>query len=68
MNRIIVPHGTGEKLQKIFNVSHVAINLALKGKYKGRVSEDKAKRIRKAAIENGGVEVAIVENVKSKTL
>lgn len=68
MNRIIVPHGTGEKLQKIFNLSHVAINLALKGKYKGRVSEAKAKRIRKAAIENGGIEVEIVKTEKSKTL
>lgn len=68
MNRIIVPHGTGEKLQKIFNLSHVAISLALKGTYKGRVSDDKAKRIRKAAIENGGVEVKIVVNEKSKTL
>lgn len=65
MNRIIVPHGTNEKLQKIFNLSHVAINLALRGRYKGRVSEEKAKRIRKAAIENGGEEVAIVEDTKS---
>lgn len=68
MNRIIVPHGTCEKLQKIFGLSHVAINLALRGKYKGRVSEDKAKRIRKAAIENGGEEVVAAENVNSKTL
>ncbi|MDH6310556.1 hypothetical protein M2451_003354 [Dysgonomonas sp. PFB1-18] len=68
MNQIIVPHGTNVKLQEIFKLSHVAINLALKGKYKGRVSEDKAKRIREAAKKNGGWEVVKVENEKSRTL
>lgn len=68
MNLIIVPHGTCEKQQKIFNLSHVAINFALKGKSKRRVSERNAKCICKGVIENGGVEVSIVENTKLKVL
>ena len=57
MNQIIVKHGTRKKLEKIFSVSHVTVRRALNGELNGKLSEDKAKRIRKAAKENGGYEV-----------
>lgn len=64
MNKIIVEHGTRKKLEKIFGVSHVTVRRALSGNLDGKLSEDKAKRIRKAAKENGGYEVQIVETKK----
>lgn len=60
MNRIIVEHGIQKKLEGIFNVSHVTVRRALRGER----NNDLSKRIRKAAIENGGVEMQKVEIVK----
>ncbi len=57
MNRIIVDRGVNKKLQGIFGMSRAAIYLCLKGTYEGRIVEDKARRIRKAAMENGGIEI-----------
>ena len=68
MNKIIVGHGTRKKLEEIFGVSHVTVRRALNGTLDGKLSEDKAKRIRKAAKENGGYEVQIVKNEKTKAL
>jgi hypothetical protein len=58
MNEIIVPHGLREKLKKLFNSSYPTIRKALKGDSKSLTSL----RIRKAALESGGVEVEIKEN------
>jgi DeoR/GlpR family transcriptional regulator of sugar metabolism len=58
MNTIIVEHGSKKKLQKIFNVSHVTVRKALNGEK----DTDLAKRIRKAALQNGGKEVVIITN------
>lgn len=43
-------YGTGEQLQRIFNVSSVSISKALNGK----TNSDLAKKIRQAAINLGG--------------
>ncbi|EGK00471.1 hypothetical protein [Dysgonomonas gadei] len=54
MDIIKVEHGVSGKLQKLFGVSAPTIRRALRGNLEGRLSEDKALRIRKAALENGG--------------
>jgi hypothetical protein len=54
MEIIKVEHGVSGKLQKIFGVSAPTIRRALRGNLEGRISIEKAKRIRKAALENGG--------------
>lgn len=54
MDIIKVEHGVNGKLQKLFGVSAPTIRRALRGNLEGRLSEDKALRIRKAALENGG--------------
>lgn len=55
MGEILIKHGNGvrEELTKIFGVSIVTVRGALKG----RTNSPLAKKIRKAAIEKGGVEV-----------
>jgi hypothetical protein len=66
MNEINVPHGTRQKLQKIFSKSHVYVRKALRGECK---TDDKlALKIRKAALENGGKELQIVEPENKKAL
>lgn len=58
MNEIIVPHGVKDKLVKQFKTSYPTVRAALKGKSKSLL----CLRIRKAALDNGGVEVAAIEN------
>lgn len=52
MNKVLVQHGEKKKLMKIFNVSHVTVREALNGE----TASVLAIRIRKAAIERGGLE------------
>jgi len=63
MNKIIVPQGTKGKLQKIFQTSHVTVRRALNGEGESLLRN----RIRKAALELGGVEVKIVEKKTKKS-
>ncbi|MDR2918876.1 MAG: hypothetical protein LBV72_05875 [Tannerella sp.] len=58
MNEIIVPHGVKDKLIKQFNTSYPTVRAALRGKSKSLL----CLRIRKAALDNGGVEVATIDN------
>lgn len=53
MNEILTKHGERGKLAKIFDVSHVTVRNALKG----RTNSPLAKRIRQAAILRGGKEL-----------
>lgn len=57
MNEILVPQGVRLKLGKIFGMSQPFIRKALKGK----TSHHMAVKVRKAALENGGVEAVVVE-------
>lgn len=52
MGEILTKHGERGKLAKLFNVSEVTVRSALKGRTQSELSE----RIRKAAIERGGIE------------
>lgn len=52
MEKILTESGEKKALMKIFNKSHVTVRRALKGE----TNTDLAKKIRKAAIERGGVE------------
>lgn len=60
MNEIIVPHGVKDKLIKQFNTSYPTVRAALRGKSKSLL----CLRIRKAALDNGGVEVTAIDNNK----
>ncbi len=53
MGTILTAHGDKKELMKIFKVSHVTVREALRG----TIESDLSKKIRKAAIERGGVEV-----------
>jgi len=57
MNKIIVPQGAKGKLQNIFNTSHVTVRRALNGEGKSLLRD----KIRKAALELGGIEVKAIE-------
>lgn len=52
MGKILTVPGEKKKLMKIFNKSHVTVRRALNGE----IDTPIAKKIRKAAIERGGVE------------
>lgn len=52
-NRIWVGYGEGKQLKKIFNTSYVTVNKALSG----NANTDLQRRIRKAAMERGGMEI-----------
>jgi DeoR/GlpR family transcriptional regulator of sugar metabolism len=52
MNRVFVSHGEKKELMKIFGVSHVTVREALNGNLGSKL----AAKIRKAAVERGGVE------------
>lgn len=52
MNKILVERGEHKMLMKIFNVSHVTVRESLRG----NIKTDLGKKIRKAAIERGGIE------------
>jgi divalent metal cation (Fe/Co/Zn/Cd) transporter len=64
MNKIIVAHGKKQKLQKLFNACHVTVRKALNGEKE----DDLSKRIRKAALEDGGLEVVIITKERAVTL
>lgn len=50
--KILVQHGEKKELMRIFDVSHVTVREALSG----RLNSKLAIKIRKAAVERGGVE------------
>jgi hypothetical protein len=54
MNRIILPHGALKQLKKLTNVSEPTARAALRG----QSQTTKAFKIRKLAIELGGVEMS----------
>lgn len=58
MGVIITKHGEKKKLEKLIGVCHVTIRGALNG----TINTDLAKRIRKLAIERGGMEQPDQEN------
>lgn len=53
MSKILVTHGEKKQLMKIFKVSHVTVREALNG----RSTSPLAQKIKKAAVERGGVEI-----------
>ncbi|MDP3432004.1 MAG: hypothetical protein Q8T04_03430 [Bacteroidota bacterium] len=53
MSKILVMHGEKKELMKIFKVSHVTVRESLNG----RSTTQLALRIKKAAVERGGVEI-----------
>ena len=53
MGEILMKHGERREISKIFNVSDVTVRNALKG----RTQSELSRRIRKVAIERGGIEV-----------
>ena len=52
MGKILVANGEKRQLMEIFNKSHVTVRRALNGETDTKL----ARKIRKAAIERGGVE------------
>jgi len=58
LNRIIVAHGENQKLAKLFNHGMPFIRKALAGES----DTLEALRVRKAALERGGVEVVPLQN------
>ena len=52
MKEILTKHGERREIAKIFNVSEVTVRNALKGRTRSELSE----RIRKMAIQRGGME------------
>lgn len=64
MNEIVVPHGIRDKLVKLYGTSYPTVRAALKGTSKSLLSF----RIRKGALENGGVEIVAVENNKKQVM
>lgn len=54
MIKVLVLHGEKKELIKIFGVSHVTVREALNGK----LNSPLAIKIRKAAVERGGVEIS----------
>lgn len=53
MGEILMKHGERREIAKILNVSEVTVRNALKGRTQSELSE----RIRKLAIQRGGIEV-----------
>lgn len=53
MGEILMKHGERKEIAKMLNVSDVTVRNALKGRTKSVLSE----RIRKLAIQKGGIEV-----------
>jgi hypothetical protein len=53
MGKILTDRGDKKALIKIFGCSHVTVREALRG----NIQTELAKKIRKAAIERGGVEI-----------
>jgi hypothetical protein len=64
MNVIKVPHGVNGKLCDIFGMSRPFVRKCLEGTSRHKL----AGRIRKAALENGGVEVVFIENDKKQVI
>lgn len=53
MGEILMKHGDRREIAKMLNVSEVTVRNALKGRTQSELSE----RIRKLAIQRGGIEV-----------
>lgn len=62
MGEILTRYGEKSILAKMFNTSHVTVREALRGNTNSELS----KKIRKAAIERGGIEIETETN-KNKT-
>ncbi len=58
MGEILMKHGERREIAKMFNVSEVTVRNALKG----RTQSELSRKIRKIAIQRGGIEV---DNIKS---
>lgn len=63
MGEILTRHGEKTVLSKLFNTSMVTVRSALKGHTHSELS----KKIRKSAIERGGIEIETETNKKQKT-
>lgn len=63
MNKIIVPQGMKTKLQGLFNTSHVTVRRALNGETNSPLSQ----KIRRAALENKGIEMKPIEKEKNES-
>ncbi len=57
LNEIIVPHGERQYLGKLFNRSQPYIRMVLRGER----NDYYARRIRQAALKNGGKEIVILK-------
>ncbi|MEA4916020.1 hypothetical protein [Proteiniphilum sp.] len=53
MGEILMKHGERKEIAKMFNVSEVTVRNALKG----RTQSELSRRIRRMAIQRGGIEV-----------
>lgn len=62
MNKILTQYGEREKIAELFNVSRQTVNSALRG----ATRSDLAKRIRKVAIDRGGMEMQSENSLKIK--
>lgn len=58
MKEILTKHGERREIAKIFNVSEVTVRNALKGRTRSELSE----RIRKMAIQRGGMEASTINH------
>lgn len=59
MGEILMKYGERRKIAKILNISEVSVRNALKGRTQSELSE----RIRKLAIQRGGIEVDNKEKI-----
>lgn len=57
MGEVLVKHGERRKIANMLNVSEVTVRNALKGRTQSELSE----RIRKIAIQRGGIEMGDVK-------
>lgn len=60
MKEILTKHGERRIIAKMFHVSEVTVRNALKGRTRSELSD----RIRKIAVQRGGIEVDILKYVK----
>jgi hypothetical protein len=59
MREILTKHGERREIAKLFNVSRVTVRNALKGCTQSELSE----RIRKIAVQRGGIEVDSTKSI-----
>ena len=58
MGEILMKHGERREIAKMLNVSDVTVRNALKGRTQSELSE----RIRRLAVQRGGIEVDVVKS------